>query len=117
MMGEYEFLHFPAEAVHVDQTRFVRLPESAQRVFGAVKDEGPLTHAELRDRTGLPPRTIRFAVRRLKDEGFVDARSSLKDCRTCYFFVSKDCVEDHAIEDARERAQEAARMGRLVEQV
>jgi DNA-binding transcriptional ArsR family regulator len=116
-MGEYEFLHFPAEAVRVDDATFGRLPESAQRVFGAVKDEGPLTHAELRDRTGLPPRTIRFAVRRLKDEGLVDARSSLKDCRTCYFFVSKDHVEDQALEDARRRAEEASRMGRLVEHV
>lgn len=116
-MGEYEFLHFPAEAVRVDDETFGRLPDSAQRVFGAVKDEGPLTHAELRDRTGLPPRTIRFAVRRLKDEGLVDARSSLKDCRTCYFFVSKEHVEDEALEDARRRAEEAARGGKLVEHV
>lgn len=116
-MGEYEFLHFPPEAVRVDPERFRRLPESAQRVFHAVKDEGPLTHAGLRDRTGLPPRTIRFAVKRLREEGFVDARSSLKDCRTCYFFVSRDCVEDGALEQARERAQEAVRMGKLVEQV
>lgn len=116
-MGEYGFLHFPADAVRVDESRFVRLPESAQRVFVAVKVDGPLTHAELRDRTGLPPRTIRFAVRRLKDEGFVDTRSSLKDCRTCYFFVSRDCVEDHALEDARLRAHEASLLGKLVEQV
>jgi DNA-binding transcriptional ArsR family regulator len=116
-MGEYEFLRFPAEAVRVDEDRFGRLPGSAQRVFDAVKDDGPLTHADLRRRTGLPPRTIRFAVKRLRDEGFVDARSSLKDCRTCYFFVSRDCVEHGALEDARERAQEAVRAGKLVEQV
>jgi DNA-binding transcriptional ArsR family regulator len=116
-MGEYEFLHFPAEAVHVDGDRLGRLPDSAQRVFGAVRQEGPLTHADLRRRTGLPPRTIRFAVRRLRDEGFVDARSSLRDCRTCYFFVSRELVEGGAIEDARVRAQEAVRSGRLIEQV
>ena len=116
-MGEYEFLHFPPGAVHVDERRLGSLPESAQRVFGAVRDEGPLTHAGLRDRTGLPPRTIRFAVKRLRDEGLVDARSSLKDCRTCYFFVSRDWVEGGALEDARLRAQEAVRLGKLVEQV
>ena len=116
-MGEYEFLHFPPEAVHVDESRLDRLPESAQRVFGAVRHEGPLTHAGLRHRTGLPPRTIRFAVRRLRDEGLVDARSSLRDCRTCYFFVSREHVEDEAIEEARRRAEEASRLGRLVEQV
>jgi DNA-binding transcriptional ArsR family regulator len=116
-MGEYEFLHFPPDAVRVEDARLDRLPESARRVFGAVRHDGPLTHAGLRDRTGLPPRTIRFAVRRLRDEGLVDARSSLRDCRTCYFFVSKDLVEDHALEDARVRAQEAVRLGKLVEQV
>jgi DNA-binding transcriptional regulator GbsR (MarR family) len=116
-MGEYEFLHFPAEAVHVDPVRYGQLPDSAQRVFGAVRAEGPLTHTELRDATGLPARTIRFAVKRLKDEGFVDARCSLKDCRTCYFFVSKDCVGTEALEEARVKAQEASRMGRLVEQM
>lgn len=114
-MGEYQFLHFPAEAVHIDGRRLERLPGSAQRVFGAVRQEGPLTHADLRHRTGLPPRTIRFAVKRLRDEGLVDARSSLRDCRTCYFFVSKDLVEDGALEEARERAHEAGRNGRLIE--
>jgi len=116
-MGEYEFLHFPPQAVNVDAERLLALPESAQRVFGAVREEGPLTHAGLRERTGLPPRTIRFAVKRLRDEGLVDARSSLKDCRTCYFFVSRDWVEGGALEDARVRAQEAVRAGKLVEQV
>lgn len=116
-MGEYEFLHFPPASVRVEPGRLDRLPESAQRVFGAVRDDGPLTHAGLRERTGLPPRTIRFAVKRLREEGLVDARSSLKDCRTCYFFVSRDWVEGGALEDARLRAQEAARLGKLVEQV
>lgn len=116
-MGEYAFLHFPAESVRVDEDRFGRLPDSARRVFGAVRDDGPLTHSDLRDRTGLPPRTIRFAVKRLREEGLVDARSSLRDCRTCYFFVSREWVDDGAIEDARSRAHEASLNGKLVEQV
>ncbi|HLF16191.1 MAG TPA: winged helix-turn-helix transcriptional regulator, partial [Candidatus Thermoplasmatota archaeon] len=91
-MAEYEFLHFPASAVHVDPERFGRLPESAQRVFEAVKGKGPLTHAELREATGMPARTIRFAVKRLKEDGLLDTRCSLRDCRTCYFFVNKRCV-------------------------
>ena len=64
----------------------------------------------------IDPRT-QEAVWHLREEGFVDARSSLRDCRTCYFFVSRDCVEHGALEDARERAQEAVRAGKLVEQV
>ena len=116
-MSEYEFLHFPADQVKVDPVRFGKLPASAQRVFVAVRDGGPLSHAELREATGLPARTIRFAVRRLKDEGFLDTRCSLRDCRTCYFFVNKRCVGVAALEEARRRAEEAARKGRLVEKM
>jgi DNA-binding Lrp family transcriptional regulator len=116
-MAEYEFLHFPAEAVKVDEAQFAALPESARRVFEAVKENGPLTHAGLRAATNLPPRTVRFAVKRLKDEGFIDTRCSLRDCRTCYFFVSRRCVEESALEAARKRAEDAIKAGRLVEQV
>lgn len=115
---EYEYLHFPAEAVHVDQVQFSKLPESAQRVFGAIRDNGPVTHAGLREVTGMPPRTIRFAVRRLKEEGFIDTRCSLKDCRTCYFFVAKRCVGVEALEAARRRAKaEAVEHGNVIEHV
>jgi DNA-binding transcriptional ArsR family regulator len=116
-LSEYEFLHFPPEAIQVDPDRYGRLPESARRVFAAVREDGPLTHADLRRRTGLPPRTVRFAVKRLKDEGFVDTRCSLRDCRNTYFFVSKTCVDDQAIEEQRRRAGEAAAAGKLIEQV
>lgn len=103
---EYEYLHFPAAAVQVDPLRFVALPESARRVFAEVKARGPLTHKELREATGLPPRTLRYAVKRLKDDHFIDTRCSLRDCRTCYFFVNKRCVGVEALEAARRKAEE-----------
>ncbi len=104
-MDEYRFLHFPAEAVHVDFRRFGRLPDSAQRVFEAIRDGGPLTHTELHERTQIPPRTIRFAIKRLKEEGFIDTRCSLRDCRTCFFFVHKRCVGIEALQAARDAAE------------
>jgi len=113
-MQEYEFLHFPPDAVQVDPIRFGRLPESARTVFTAIRNGGPLTHADLRDATGMPPRTIRFAVKRLKDEGYIDSRCSLTDCRTCYFFVHKRFVGIEALEEARRRAEEASESHRKV---
>ena len=100
-MAEYAYLHFPADAVRVDPVRFAKLPPSARAVFEAVKSKGPLTHADLQAATTLPPRTIRFAVQRLKAEGFLDTRCSLRDCRTCYFFVARKCVGVAALEAAR----------------
>ncbi|HET6398280.1 MAG TPA: winged helix-turn-helix domain-containing protein [Candidatus Thermoplasmatota archaeon] len=116
-MAEYAFLNFPAEAINVDPERYHSLPESARRVFAAIREGGPISHSGLREATGLPPRTIRFAVKRLRTEGLVDSRLSLKDSRTCFFFVKKDLVGAEALQAARARAQEAATQGRLIEQV
>lgn len=81
-----------------------RLPESARRVFQAIIQEGPVTHAGLREATGIPPRTIRYAVRRLKDEELIDTRCSLEDCRTCYFFVHPQHIDAQALQRLRDEA-------------
>jgi len=107
-VGEYDFLHFPAAAVVVEPMLFAALPVSAQKVFEAVRDFGPLTHAQLREMTEIPPRTIRFAVARLKKEGLLDTRCSLQDCRTCYFFVDKRCIGLEALQAAQEQATHLA---------
>lgn len=113
-MSEYDFLHFPAEAVQVDPLSLARLPASARHVFAVVRDHGPLTHAELQDHTGIPARTIRFAVKRLREEHLVDTRSSLRDGRTCYIFVDRSRIGRDAIQDARARAFAAAARGEKV---
>ncbi len=118
MRDEYEFLHFPPEAVHVEPQKLEALPESAQRVFHAIRDDGPVTHATLREETGMPARTIRFAVKRLKEEGLIDARSSLRDCRTSYFFVARNCIDPRVLDAARRHADFVAeRDHRLIEHV
>ena len=99
-MGEFAFLHFPAEAAQVDRVRFARLPLSAQKTFAAVREAGPLTASELQARTGIPGRTLRHAVARLKVEGLLETRCSLRDCRTCYFFVSQRCLGVGALDAA-----------------
>jgi DNA-binding transcriptional ArsR family regulator len=117
MTAEYKLLHFPPEAVHVDPKLVARLPESARRVFDAVRENGPITHDSLRAATGMPARTIRFAVKRLRERGYIESMRSLKDCRTCYFFVSRDLIQQDALDAARRQADEAMRAGRLVERV
>ncbi len=116
-MTEFAYLQFPAEAIRVDARIVDALPASARFVLTAVRDHGPLTHQELGLATGLPARTIRYAVRRLKDDGILDSLSSLRDGRTCYFFVSRRYVSPDALEDARTRAEAASKSGRLVERV
>lgn len=102
---EYEYLHFPAEAVNVDRFQLARLPGSARRVFEVIKERGPVTRRELSESADMPARTVRYAIKRLKDEGLVDTRCSLRDCRTCYFFVHERCVGVEALEKARRQAK------------
>lgn len=89
-MADTAFLHFPADAV--DPMVMLRLPESARRVFGVVRTQGPLTYAQLNASVAMPPRTVRYAIKSLKDAGLIETRCSLRDCRTCYFFVHRTCA-------------------------
>jgi DNA-binding transcriptional ArsR family regulator len=100
------FLHFPADAVQTDFRRFGRLPASAQKVFAAVKAQGPLTASQLQAATAMPPRTVRYAVRRLREDGSLDTRCTLGDCRSCFFFVHKRCVGVAALEAARQASRQ-----------
>lgn len=67
------------------------LPPSARQVFQTLSTNGPLTHKDLVLATGMPGRTVRYAVGRLKEAGVIGARCSLMDCRQCYFFVANQC--------------------------
>ncbi len=77
------------------------LPPSAHRIFGLLRDAGALTHAQIALRTGMPARTIRFAVRRLREQGLVSSIPSLRDCRTCYLFVNRESAGAPAPEPLR----------------
>ena len=73
------------------------LPASARQVFEVLARDGPLTHRGLVHATGMPSRTIRYAVGRLKEAGVIGARCSLMDCRQCFFFVAQQCPGKDAI--------------------
>lgn len=68
------------------------LPMSARQVFDTLTRDGPLTHRDLVRATGMPGRTVRYAVGRLKEAGVIGARCNLMDCRQCFFFVTQQCA-------------------------
>jgi len=60
------------------------LPPSAKLVYKILETDGQLTQKDLIEKTLLPPRTVRYALNRLKTEDFlverhyfIDARQSL----------------------------------------
>ncbi len=57
------------------------LPPSAKLVAKVLEYNETLTQSQLAEETLLPPRTVRYALNRLEDEGVVDSRFSFSDAR------------------------------------
>ncbi|WP_370448652.1 MarR family transcriptional regulator [Methanohalophilus sp. RSK] len=57
------------------------LPPSAKLVLKVLEYSGYLTQKEIAEESYLPPRTVRYALNRLKDERFLQERFYFKDAR------------------------------------
>lgn len=63
------------------------LPPSAKLVFKVLEYSGLLTQKEIVRESYLPPRTVRYALSRLKDEGFLEERFYFKDARQSLYGI------------------------------
>lgn len=82
----------PRELSEEEKERALRLlPPSAKLVYKALAESGAMTSKEISDETLLAPRTVRHALKRLRQYGLVNTRASLRDCRTAYFFLGQNC--------------------------
>ncbi|MBC9985637.1 transcriptional regulator [Haloferax sp. AS1] len=57
------------------------MPPSAKLVAKILDYEDTLTQSQIAEESLLPPRTVRYALSRLEDEGAVDSRFSFSDAR------------------------------------
>lgn len=65
-----------------DEPELDPLPPSAKLVFLVLHEYGPMTQDELQVTTGLPDRTVRYALSRLHEEtSLVQERPVLEDAR------------------------------------
>jgi DNA-binding transcriptional ArsR family regulator len=64
------------------------LPPSAKQVFNALAMNGPLTQKDLIGRTDLPPRTVRYALSRLKGEDMLEERFCFRDARQILYSLN-----------------------------
>jgi DNA-binding MarR family transcriptional regulator len=64
------------------------LPPSAKLVAKVLEYNDTLTQSQLADETLLPPRTVRYALNRLEEEGAVDSRFSFSDARKRLYTLS-----------------------------
>ena len=57
------------------------LPPSALYAYDKLQNHGELTHQDLVDATGMPPRTVTDAIDRLLEHDLVDRQISCRDAR------------------------------------
>ncbi|MHB8584458.1 MAG: hypothetical protein ACYDDF_01275 [Thermoplasmatota archaeon] len=60
------------------------VPSSVLAVWAALADGRPALYHDLVTELQLPPRTVRWAIRWLRERGAVDRRTSLRDGRRSY---------------------------------
>lgn len=66
------------------------LPPSAKLVVKTLEYEGDSTQSELAESTLLPPRTVRYALTTLEENGFVTSRISFMDARQRIYSLESD---------------------------
>ncbi len=64
------------------------LPPSAKQVFNVLASDGPLTQKDLISRTDLPPRTVRYALDKLKGEDMLEERFCFRDARQILYSLN-----------------------------
>ncbi|KTG22518.1 helix-turn-helix domain-containing protein [Haloferax profundi] len=81
-MSTTEAVERESEPQAEDRWAAVRdMPPSAKLVAKILDYEDTLTQSEIAEESLLPPRTVRYALSRLEDEGAVDSRFSFSDAR------------------------------------
>ena len=65
-------------------------------MLGLIAHRGPLTHKDIVATAPIPPRTVRFALARLRREGRIVERLSLRDSRQSYYSLATgDAATEH----------------------
>ena len=70
------------------------LPPSAKLVYKTLEYEGPLTQGQLADQSLLPPRTVRYALSTLEDEGVVTEELYIQDARKRLYSLAAEQSDD-----------------------
>ena len=62
------------------------MPQSCMNILRHLEVTGSQTHKDLVLATGLAPRTVRYALRRLKENGLIIEKFNFRDARQMLYF-------------------------------
>ncbi|MHA2238909.1 MAG: hypothetical protein ACXAB2_11135 [Candidatus Hodarchaeales archaeon] len=75
----------------------VRLPESCKKVFSVIVEEGPVSSKEIVARVSCSTRSVRYALKRLLENEYVEKHPCLSDMRLTLYCASSDRIKDEMI--------------------
>ena len=81
-----------AEEIAIDRQFTQRLrdyPPSVKLVYKTLESNGTMTLSDIEKETYLPYRTVRYAVKRLKEGGFVARIFHIEDARQSLYRLAK----------------------------
>ena len=73
----------------VNSVNNIRLPPSSRRVLILLEDGKPRTFKEVTEEVDIAPRTIRYAIKRLKESGLIIEKFNFKDARQVLYQTKK----------------------------
>lgn len=87
-----------------------KLPKSSKILINALAENSPLTQKQLILKVGMPAKTVRYALKRLSEEGVITQIPNLEDMRSVYYSMSPELTPaevDAHIESARKIVAES----------
>jgi predicted transcriptional regulator len=69
------------------------LPPSSKTVLRILDDGGSMTHKDIVQRSHLAPRTVRYALKKLKERGLIIEKFNFRDARQIIYQNRSSYVE------------------------
>jgi DNA-binding transcriptional ArsR family regulator len=72
------------------------MPKSCVTVYQLLERTGSQTHKDIVSSTGLAPRTVRYALRRLKESGLIIEKFNFRDARQAIYMPKMTAAPTNA---------------------
>ena len=70
----------------------IHLPPSSQALLRLFKEGSEMTYKQLVSQSGLPPRTVRYALKKLKDNGMIREKFNFQDARQIIYLKRSEAA-------------------------
>jgi DNA-binding MarR family transcriptional regulator len=74
----------------------VKLPPSSKRIMNLLEEDGEMTHKELVNKSHLAPRTVRYALKKLKENKLIQEKFNFRDARQIIYQLKSAPARVHA---------------------